>query len=115
MADSDLYIEASGAAPALPQIIKRAKSGARIVVVALHREEIAVNFLLVMMKQLELLGSIAQPEDWSDMIEMLAAVDLSPMITHRFPLERFAEGLAIAQDADAGAKVMIDCGGAASG
>ena len=113
--DSDLYIEASGAAPVLPQIIQRAKSGARVVVVALHREEIAVNFLLVMMKQLELLGSIAQPEDWNDMIEMLAKVDLSAMITHRLPLERFAEGLAIAQDADAGAKVMIDCGGATPG
>jgi threonine dehydrogenase-like Zn-dependent dehydrogenase len=115
MADSDLYIEASGAAPVLPQIIRGAKSGARLVVVALHREEIAVNFLLVMMKQLELLGSIAQPDDWNDMIEMLAKVDLSAMITHRFPLERFAEGLAIAQDADAGAKVMIDCGGATPG
>jgi threonine dehydrogenase-like Zn-dependent dehydrogenase len=45
------------------------------------------------------------------MIEMLGEVDLSPMITHRFPLDRFPEALAIAQDADAGAKVMIDCGG----
>jgi threonine dehydrogenase-like Zn-dependent dehydrogenase len=111
MADTDLYIEASGAPAVLPQIIRRAKSGARVVVVALHREDIPVNFLLVMMKQLELLGSIAQPDDWQDMIEMLGEVDLSPMITHRFPLDRFPEALAIAQDADAGAKVMIDCGG----
>lgn len=95
----------------LPQIIQRSKSGARIVVVALHRKEISINFLLIMMKQLELLGSIAQPEDWNDMIEMLGQVDLSAMITHRFPLEDFEEALAIAQDADAGAKVMVDCGG----
>ena len=111
---SDLYIEASGAAPVLPQIIQRAKMGARIVIVALHREEIAVNFLLVMMKQLELLGSIAQPDDWSEMIEMLGAVDLSAMITHHYPLDRFGEALAVAQDANAGAKVMIDCGGASA-
>ncbi len=113
MADTDLYIEASGAAAVLPQIVRRAKAGARVVVVALHREEIAMNFLLVMMKELELLGSIAQPPDWNDMIQMLGDVDLSPMITHRFPLDRFDEAMAIAQDADAGAKVMIDCGGAA--
>ena len=111
MAATDVYIEASGASAVLPQIIRRAKSGARVVVVALHREDIPVNFLLVMMKQLELLGSIAQPDDWQDMIEMLGEVDLSAMITHRFPLERFPEALAVAQDADAGAKVMIDCGG----
>ncbi len=115
MADTDIYIEASGAAPVLPQIIQRSKSGARIVVVALHRKEIAINFLLIMMKQLELLGSIAQPEDWNDMIEMLGQVDLSAMITHRFPLEDFEEALAIAQDADAGAKVMVDCGGGGAG
>lgn len=110
MADTDLYIEASGAPAVLPQIVRRAKFGARVVVVALHREEIAMNFLLVMMKELELLGSIAQPPDWNDMIEMLEEVDLSAMITHRFPLDRFGEALAVAQDADAGAKVMIDCG-----
>jgi threonine dehydrogenase-like Zn-dependent dehydrogenase len=113
MADTDLYIEASGAAAVLPQIVRRAKAGARLVVVALHREEIAMNFLLVMMKEIEILGSIAQPPDWNDMIQMLGDVDLSPMITHRFPLDRFDEAMAIAQDADAGAKVMIDCGGAA--
>ncbi len=112
MADTDLYIEASGAAAVLPEIVRRAKFGARVVIVALHREEIGVNFLLVMMKELELLGSIAQPPDWNDMIQMLTKVDLSPMISHRFPLDRFAEAMAIAQDAEAGAKVMIDCGGA---
>ena len=112
MADTDLYIEASGAAAVLPEIVRRAKFGARVVIVALHREEIGVNFLLVMMKELELLGSIAQPPDWNDMIRMLGEVDLSPMISHRFPLDRFAEAMAIAQDAEAGAKVMIDCGGA---
>ena len=74
MAATDVYIEASGAPAVLPQIIRRAKSGARVVVVALHREDIPVNFLLVMMKQLELLGSIAQPDDWQDMIEMLGEV-----------------------------------------
>jgi len=110
MADTDLYIEASGAPAVLPQIVRRAKSGARVVIVALHREEIGMNFLLVMMKELELLGSIAQPPDWNDMIAMLEEVDLSAMITHRFPLDRFGEALAVAQDADAGAKVMIDCG-----
>ena len=106
MADTDLYIEASGAAAVLPEIVRRAKSGARVVVVALHREEIGVNFLLVMMKELEILGSIAQPPDWNDMIRMLGDVDLSPMITHRFSLDRFAEAMAIAQDPEAGAKVI---------
>ena len=36
--------------------------------------------------------------------------DLSPMITHRFPLDRFPEALAVARDPKAGAKVLIEIG-----
>ena len=54
---------------------------------------------------------MAQPEDWNDMLELLSRVDLSPMISHRFPLDRFHEGLAVARDPKAGAKVMIEVEG----
>ena len=60
-----------------------------------------------MMKEIELIGSIAQPPNWDDMLDMLVACDLAPMITHHFELERFADAMAVAQDPDAGSKVMI--------
>ncbi len=107
MAGSDVYIDASGAPTVIPEIVARACGGARLAVVALHREEIPINFMLVMMKELELLGSIAQPDDWNEMIAMLGRVDLSPMISHSFPLEKFEEGLAVAQSPEVGVKVMI--------
>ena len=106
-AATEIYIEASGAPPVIPEIIGRARSGARVSVVALHRQEVPVSFLNVMMKEIELIGSIAQPENWDDMLEMLTACDLSPMITHHFELEKFLDGMAVAQNPDAGAKVMI--------
>jgi len=108
MAGSDVYIEASGVSSVIRDVVGRAKSFARLSVVGLHRAEVPVSFLVVMMKQLSLLGSMAQPDDWNDMIRMLGDADLSPMITHRFPLERFADGLAVARDSTAGAKVMIE-------
>jgi len=52
-------------------------------------------------------GSMAYPDDWSEALELLKSVDLSPMITHRYPLEDFHIALATAQRADAGAKIMI--------
>ena len=107
VAATEVFIEASGGPQVIPEIISRASSGARIAVVALHRKEVPINFLSVMMKEVELIGSIAQPADWDDMLEMLIRCDLSPMITHRFELEHFLEGMAVAQDPDAGAKVMI--------
>jgi threonine dehydrogenase-like Zn-dependent dehydrogenase len=110
MAGSDAYIEASGASPLIGQVIGQAKGEARLSVVALHRAEVPVSFLLVMMKQLQISGSMAYPDDWSEMIELLDRADLSPMITHRFPLERFAEALAVAQDPRSGAKVLVEIG-----
>ena len=108
MAATDAYVEASGAAAVIPKILQHAKGEARLSVVALHGQEIPVNFLLVMMKQLTIRGAMEYPEDYTDSLELLARWDLSPMISHRFPLERFHEALAVARDPSAGGKVMIE-------
>ena len=109
MCGSDAYIEASGAAPVIPQIIQQAKAKARLSVVALHDER-PVNFLLVMIKQLTIRGAMEYPDDYNDAIDLLARRDLSPMISHRFPLERFAEAFAVAKDPQAGGKVLVEIG-----
>lgn len=107
MAGTDAYVEASGASPVIPQILQHARAEARLAVVALHGE-IPVNFLLVMMKQLVIRGAMEYPEDYTDSLRVLERWDLSPMVTHRFPLERFHDALAIARDPNAGGKVMIE-------
>lgn len=106
MAASDAYVEASGAASVIPGILRHARGGARLSVVALHGE-IPVNFLLVMMKQLTIRGAMEYPDDYRRTIALLSRRDLSPMISHRFPLERFHEALAVARDPAAAGKVMI--------
>ncbi|MEO2166705.1 MAG: zinc-binding dehydrogenase [bacterium] len=108
MAGADAFIEATGAATVIPDIIAHAKEQARIAIVALHREPVPVDFLSVMAKGLSILGSIAYPENYHDMIDMLRAVDLAPAITHRFGLDEFAAALAVAQDPNAGGKVLIE-------
>ena len=108
MAASDAYVEASGASAVIGEILQHAKGEARLSVVALHRAPVPVNFLLVMMKQLTLRGAMEYPEDFGETLELLARRDLAPMITHRFPLARFAEALAVARDASASGKVMIE-------
>jgi 2-desacetyl-2-hydroxyethyl bacteriochlorophyllide A dehydrogenase len=107
VAESDLYIEASGAGPVVGDVVRNARAGARLVVVGLHKKPVEVDLVTVMMKELDLLGSIGQPEDWTAMLDLLGRRDLGPMVTHAFPLERFADGLAVARDPEAGGKVMI--------
>jgi len=109
MAATDAYVEASGAAAVIPQILQHAKGEARLSVVALHGE-VPVNFLLVMMKQLTIRGAMEYPEDYTDSLDLLVRRDLSAMISHRFPLERFHEALAVARDPQAGGKVLIELG-----
>jgi threonine dehydrogenase-like Zn-dependent dehydrogenase len=110
MAATDAYVEASGAAPVIPDILQHARGEARLSVVALHGTAIPVNFLLVMIKQLTIRGAMEYPEDYTDMLDLLARWDLSPMISHRFPLERFPEAFEIARDPQAGGKVLIEIG-----
>lgn len=108
LAATDVFIEASGAAPVLADLINRAKPLARVSVVALHRKPIEVNFMTVMMKQMTLQGAMEYPERFEAMLELLQRRDLRAMITHRFPLAEFEAAFAVAREPDAGAKIMID-------
>ncbi|HJO22963.1 MAG: zinc-binding dehydrogenase [Myxococcota bacterium] len=104
---SDAWIEASGA-PVIPDIIANARPGARLSVVALHRQEVPVNFMLVMMKELQITGAIEYPDDYTQSLDVLRETDVSPMVTHRFPLERFDEALGVARDPKVAGKVVIE-------
>lgn len=110
VAASDVFVEASGAPTVIQGVIGNARRGARLSVVALHREPIEVSFLLVLMRELQISGAMEYPEDFGRGVELLARRDLSAMITHRFPLERFHEALDVARDASASGKVMIELG-----
>ncbi len=105
---TDAFIEASGAPGVIPAMLVQAKTGARISVVALHRTPQQVDFMWVMAKQLSIRGSMAYPDDYSEMVRMLAEVDLSAVISHRFPLSQAEEAIAVARDAAVSGKVIIE-------
>ncbi|MBW2270022.1 MAG: zinc-binding dehydrogenase [Deltaproteobacteria bacterium] len=105
---TDAYVEASGAQPVIPQILSNAKPNARLSIVALHRSEVPVNFLLVMMKQLHLVGAMEYPDDYTRTLELLSIRDMRPLLTHHFALDCFDEALAVARDPAAGGKIMIE-------
>jgi threonine dehydrogenase-like Zn-dependent dehydrogenase len=107
-AGTHAYIEASGAPSVIGQIISHARPRARVSVVALHRQPEPVDFLSLMAREITLTGSMAYPDDYTAMVKMLGQVDLSPAITHRFPLAQFAEALDTARNASVSGKVIIE-------
>jgi threonine dehydrogenase-like Zn-dependent dehydrogenase len=109
-AATNAFIEASGAAQVIGEVVKHGRVGARLSVVALHYEPIPTNFLLVMMKQLSIHGSMEYPPRFVDAIDLLARRDLSAVVTHRVPLARFDEALAVLRGAADCGKVLVTMG-----
>jgi 2-desacetyl-2-hydroxyethyl bacteriochlorophyllide A dehydrogenase len=109
VAGTDVYFEATGVGAVLSQAIELAKPGARVVVVGVHKGPIELNPLVLLIKELHLIGSMAYPDEFPEVIEMLAsgAVDVTPLVSHRFALTDFMEALAVARDPDRATKVLI--------
>ena len=107
---TDAFIEASGAAQVVTEVLERGRAGGRLSVVALHYAPIPTNYLLVMMKQFSIHGSMEYPRRFEDAIELLARRDLSRVITHRVPLARFDEALGVLRGAADCGKVLVTMG-----
>ncbi len=107
---TDVFIEASGASRVIGEVIQNGRFGGRLSVVALHFEPVPTSYLTVLMKQFHIVGSIEYPTRFEDTIELLGRRDLSPLITHEFPLEQFHDGLALLEGSKDCGKVMITMG-----
>ncbi len=110
MLETGLFIEATGSAKALRDMIAWAPPQGRIVVVALHQEPLELDCMTLLMKELRLIGAMAYPDqEFRDVIAMLSAgrVDVSAMISARYPLAEFDEAFACARRPEHGAKVLV--------
>ncbi len=104
---TNAFIEASGASRVIPDVIDHGRVGARLSVVALHYDAIPTSYLMVLMKQLSIHGSMEYPPRFEDAIDLLARRDLAGVITHRLPLAQFDAALGVLRgSADCG-KVLI--------
>jgi threonine dehydrogenase-like Zn-dependent dehydrogenase len=108
---TEVYIEASGAPVVLHEVIGSARRGARLVVVALHRRDVPVSFLNVLMRELTIRGSMEYPEDFTRMVRLLERTDLSPMVSDRFGLDDALAALALADSGDSAGKILVEIPG----
>lgn len=101
------FIEASGAAAVIGDIVDHAAVGARLSVVALHYTPVPTSYLLVLMKELTIRGSIEYPDRFADAIDLLARQDLSQLLTHRYPLEEFSTAVDRLRESKDCGKVIV--------
>ena len=101
------FVEATGADRVIGDVIDHARVGARLAVVALHYSPVPTSFLMILMKELTIRGSIEYPPRFEDAVDLLARRDLSALLTHRVPLDRFPDALDVLRDAEGCGKVLV--------
>ncbi len=111
---ADLVVEFAGTAEAARQAILLARRGGRVVLAGSTgpgRELSGVDLSTIVRGHLDIYGSLANPKGVSRRgLELIArgAVDVAPLITHRFPLEHFEEAWAtFVERRDGAIRVML--------
>jgi threonine 3-dehydrogenase len=91
----DVALEMSGSPQALRQIIDNMVNGGRIAMLGIMSSEVAIDWNKVVFKMLHLKGVYGREmfETWYKMTALVqGGMDITPVITHRFPVEQFQEG-----------------------
>lgn len=106
---TDLIIDCAGAPALIAAVIQRAAPRTRLVLVAVYKQPAALDLTLVMAKELRLQGVLSYGDSFPDAIDHLARRGdaISPFVSHRLPLSRFMEALALAGDPERAAKVLV--------
>jgi threonine 3-dehydrogenase len=106
----DIGLEMSGHATALPEMISNMNQGGRIAMLGLPAEPISIDWATVVTHMITIKGIYGREmfETWYAMNAMVhTGLDVSAVVTDRFPAERWEEAFATARKGNGG-KVIID-------
>jgi propanol-preferring alcohol dehydrogenase len=93
---ADIAIEAIGNPSTIEQAIDCVRPGGRVCVVGYTEKTATLNASRLMYRELEIVGSLGcRPVDYPAIIQMVARglIQLKPVVTARFPLDRINEAL----------------------
>jgi threonine 3-dehydrogenase len=105
----DVGLEMSGNPSALRDMVENLSHGASVALLGLPDEPFAIDWNTVIFDQLTIRGVYGREmyETWYQMTVMLqSGLDIAPVITHRFPAERFEEAFAAIRTGETG-KVLL--------
>jgi threonine 3-dehydrogenase len=106
----DVGMEMSGNAQAFQDLITVMNHGGRVAILGIFPQPVPVDWGLVCFHGLLLKGIYGREmfETWYKMTSMLqSGLDISGVITHRFPVDEFERGFAVMNRGEAG-KVVLD-------
>jgi len=105
----DVGLEMSGNAAAFREMLANMSHGAKIAMLGIPEREMSIDWHTVIFNMLTLKGIYGREmyETWYKMTVMLQSkLDISPVITHRFPYQEFPEGFRVMDTGQCG-KVIL--------
>ena len=105
----DVGLEMSGAPPAFASMLDTMNHGGKIAMLGIPSSDMAIDWNQVIFKGLVIKGIYGREmyETWYKMIAMLqSGLDLSPVITHRFDIDKFEEGFETMAGGQSGTVVL---------
>lgn len=106
----DIALEMSGHPSGLNDILEHTSNGAKVSLLGIFPDKVAIDWDKVIFKGLVLKGIYGREmfETWYKMSSMVrAGLDISPVITHRFPVDDFTLGFETMMSGQSG-KVVLD-------
>jgi threonine 3-dehydrogenase len=106
----DVGLEMSGNADGFRELLAVMNNGGRVALLGIPSEQIAIDWNQVIFKGLTLKGIYGREmfETWYKMASLLSGgLNVTPVLTHRFPAARFDEAFAVVRSGKCG-KVILD-------
>jgi threonine 3-dehydrogenase len=106
----DVGLEMSGAPSAIEQMLAAINHGGKIALLGIPTDAMRVDWTQIIMKGLTLKGIYGREmfETWYKMASLLqAGLDLTDIITHRFPIAEYEQGFETMRSGQSG-KVVLD-------
>ena len=106
----DVGLEMSGNAEAFRSMLTVMNNGGKIAFLGISPKSFAINWNMVVFKSLVIVGIYGRRmfETWYKMTNLLqSGLDISPIITHEFPVKNFQEAFYVMLSGKAG-KVILD-------
>ena len=109
---ADMVFDCAGVASVLEDAVHSLKVRGRLVIVA-DPHDLSLPYLrLVMQRELSVIGAVGYDDEFTEAIALLGsgAVDLTPLVTHRFALSDLDQAFAMQADPQQAIKVMVKAG-----
>ena len=109
----DVALEMSGSPKAFNDMLPNMFHGGKIALLGIMPDQAAIDWNTVVFSALTIKGIYGREmyETWYKMTAMIqSGLDISPVITHRFPYTQFKEGIELMKSGNSG-KIVLDWSG----